>query len=607
MRKLKVLLGIVLTAALSLAKPTDNEGTGKGELETAAIDKGCPIGCPKIRNPVCGSDGQLYDNLCLLKELACLNDDPDLREMAMDFCSPPTAPATEQPRTGDAVDDSGSSISDWAIVGGCNKIKCPRIRAPVCASDGQSYNNECLVKVQACLNRKKLLVKQYGLDQNDESGSQETGEELRVVSRGTCSNPLPARPNNEPPATTIEDPVRDAVILVQKRQIYFYEQAAKQDCPTICPANYSPVCGSDGRTYSNRCQLDIANCQDKQTNINILKDGQCGEIISLGNCPTICPGVYAPVCGSDDRTYSNNCELDIANCKDKQRDIKVLKQGECETVNFQKRQALLTPLAHPGPFVYVLQHPIVYLSGLRPMGLSSRQSCPEWCNIFRPVCGNDGNVYNSECHIRMEQCNGNTNLRVADDRDGCMEEEEDEFDDNDLNEGGFAVEAITADEERECPVFCTHEFDPVCGDNGVTFSNMCNLQIAQCLHDIDIEVIKHGVCDDPGHQDETDEENSSTLAATRPAAAVESLAQRPTQDDVGSLGGNQSDKVALLCDVTNQPGPVCGTDNVTYGNECNLRVTAALLKIDIDVQYQGRCRPAKTKNLKISSSAVQFS
>ena len=57
-----------------------------------------------------------------------------------------------------------------------------------------------------------------------------------------------------------------------------------------------------------------------------------------------------------------------------------------------------------------------------------------------------------------------------------------------------------------------HEFDPVCGDNGVTFSNLCNLQIAQCLHDIDIEVIKHGVCDEPENQDETDEENSSSLA-----------------------------------------------------------------------------------------------
>ena len=74
-----------------------------------------------------------------------------------------------------------------------------------------------------------------------------------------------------------------------------------------------------------------------------------GLYVFTGNCPMICPAVYVPVCGSDDRTYSNNCELDIANCKDKQRDIRVLKQGECEfSVNFQKRQAPLTPLAHPG-------------------------------------------------------------------------------------------------------------------------------------------------------------------------------------------------------------------------------------------------------------------
>ena len=70
-------------------------------------------------------------------------------------------------------------------MGGCNKIKCPRIRAPVCASDGQSYNNECLVKVQACLNKKKLLVKQYGLDQNDESGSQEPGKMLHSFVSGS--------------------------------------------------------------------------------------------------------------------------------------------------------------------------------------------------------------------------------------------------------------------------------------------------------------------------------------------------------------------------------------------------------------------------------------
>ena len=88
------------------------------------------------------------------------------------------------------------------------------------------------------------------------------------------------------------------------------------------------------------------------------------------------------------------------------------------------------------------------LSGL------GRQSCPDWCNIFRPVCGSDGKVYNSECHIRMEQCNGNAGLRVADDREGCMKQSipEDVAQDIVVDQG-FSIEAVTADEEeeRDCP------------------------------------------------------------------------------------------------------------------------------------------------------------
>lgn len=68
-------------------------------------------------------------------------------------------------------------------------------------------------------------------------------------------------------------------------------------CPPncVCPSKYSPVCGSNGLTYSNACH---AKCHNATV--------QC-----LGKCPCqsscICPEIFAPVCGTNNVTYSNEC------------------------------------------------------------------------------------------------------------------------------------------------------------------------------------------------------------------------------------------------------------------------------------------------------------
>jgi hypothetical protein len=56
-------------------------------------------------------------------------------------------------------------------------------------------------------------------------------------------------------------------------QIYACILEPPGDCLKICSMNWKPLCGTDGITYSNKCDFEIGKCKD--AGLWIAKEGTC--------------------------------------------------------------------------------------------------------------------------------------------------------------------------------------------------------------------------------------------------------------------------------------------------------------------------------------------
>jgi len=283
-----VFLGVGIAGAETVCKSHADCGPDQfcqkttGDCNGQGTCRAKPDICPDVWLPVCGCDGQTYGNACEAARAGisvdyegecvagpCASNNDCLSD---EYCAKPQG----------GCDGTGTCHS--------RPQGCPEIWDPVCGCDGITYSNECFAAM-------------VGVN------VEHSGECIT----GTCTA------NNDCTADQ-------------------YCAKAGGDCdgegvcsprPQECPMIWDPVCGCDGRTYSNACIAALAG-------VNVNYEGECvvgacnsneqcggdeycskptGNCDGQGTCrtrPAACIQLWDPVCGCDGRTYSNACYAAMA-------------------------------------------------------------------------------------------------------------------------------------------------------------------------------------------------------------------------------------------------------------------------------------------------------
>ncbi|VDN02225.1 unnamed protein product [Thelazia callipaeda] len=402
----------------------------------------CSQQCTMHSDPVCATDGNTYENECLMSVSACRNDN-EIQIYSKGRCKENNPCKMIHCLDGETchIHENGSAV--------CKCIQfCPPVMNPVCAVNGKTYDNECVMRRSACLSRIRSTIRHMGI----------CGVGVCAGYKG-CPAPKVCVERNGQPVC---------------------------ECET-CDSQLSEVCASDGITYANECKMRLESCLTGNIiyqKYNGICDG-CVDVrcefyavcvsdetgIGSCRCPSQCIGSdeSGMVCATDGITYQSECQMRIAACQ-QQKFIVVAFHGSCDSCSN-----------------------VICPSGQKCQDgiCSCSDTCPN-ANNNSQVCGSDGIFYQSECHLKIASCRKSSTLSIQH-PNHCQQLLSkignflamSKCDEQSCSFGGTCV--VFTDNKKAsdaclCDFNCsiTSDMEVICASDGNVYNSTCFMDFASC-------------------------------------------------------------------------------------------------------------------------------
>ncbi|XP_031817439.1 agrin [Sarcophilus harrisii] len=525
--------------------------------------------CPTVVAPVCGSDASTYSNECELQRAQC-SQQRRIRVVSRGPCG------SRDPCSG--VTCSFGSTCARSADGQSAKCICPSScsgvpEGIVCGSDGRNYPSECQLHRLACA-RQENIVKKFDGPCGERRAWAPDGEGGCGAGPG-ASFPLPLAAGGLHYGQSVKDLGSNPTLCEPGLQL---PPVKGDQCPA--PAStpghppralllrprtgagaYRPWRGPQRQRLGRQRPRDQQGARRHQGPCDQATPSPClgvqcpfGATCVVRNweavceCQQVCAGLYDPVCGNDGVTYGSPCELEATACV-LRKEILVTRKGPCGLCGKCQFGALCE--AETGRCV-----------------------CPTECVASaQPVCGSDGNTYGSECELHVHACTRQINLSVAS-PGHCKT----------CGDTVCTFGAVCSNGQCVCPRCERPPPSPVCGSDGITYGSNCELREASCQQQKKIEEVRPGPCED--------ECGSGGSGSGEDGECEQERCRRR-----GGVWDEDAEDDRCICDFSCQTvlrSPVCGSDGVTYGNECELKKARCESRQELYVTAQGACRATPT-------------
>uniref|UniRef100_A0A8C7W7T7 Agrin n=1 Tax=Oncorhynchus mykiss TaxID=8022 RepID=A0A8C7W7T7_ONCMY len=336
----------------------------------------------------------------------------------------------------------------------------------------------------------------------------------------------------------------------------------------VCPSVVAPVCGSDSSTYSNECELEKAQC-NTQRRIKVLRKGPCA--LKDPCSEVICS--YGSTCIQSSDGLSAKCMCPLS-CEGKPEQVMCGSDGqdyrnECElhkqachtkkNIRLQ-RQGSCNPCKGLENNLNVACR--VEPRTHQPLNIPRPESCPA---VNEPLCASDGQTYESECH--MKRTGMQKGIELKKNHPGrCKKQGEEECKFN----GVCQVERLGMRCSCE-PIQCDGTYKPLCGKDGHTYINDCERRRAECQAKAHIPVKQQGPCD---------------LHTPSPCLG------KACEFGAACVVKNNEPVCECHGACPQMPDLVCGSDGHSYGSQCEMKAMGCALQKEIHIQHRGPCDEA---------------